>query len=148
MPEFHSRIVLTSFWVLLAFGCRDSLVDPYSPEAIAGSYRIDEFTDKRSSMRFPSGVPVEIGGGLTSSHSGSLNLTQTKFSLSRTWTTFDHGALREKSTETVVGDYSVDEALFKIREDSSGRVDSIPIMVRAGGLVLEDNEFKFVFVRQ
>ncbi|MFQ5650864.1 MAG: hypothetical protein ACE5IY_13060 [bacterium] len=140
----RSCLLLSGILVVLA-GCRDGLLDPFSPEALAGDYSLLSFTNKRDKMHYPAGIPVDAGGGRRLSLTGNLNLTTRRFTLATTWKTFGSDTLLSEVTEVVVGNYWIDDSLFKVVEDSSGRRDAIPITVTVDGLILEDVEFKFVY---
>lgn len=140
-------LALASFAAGLV-ACRQTPLDPYSQEALAGDYSLVSFTDKREDTHFPAGIPVSVSSNQRVSLTGGLDLHANRFSLFRTWKTYGPDTLLFELTEVVNGFYMIDDEVFRVLEDSTGRTDAIPMMVIVDGLVLEDFEFKFVFFRE
>lgn len=144
---YASLFILAPFLLSLS-ACRDALIDPYSPKAIAGTYSLSSFTDKRDDTVYLSGIPVDTGRGQKTILTGTIELTQTRFILTRTWVVSENGEVISDYTEVIVGDYFIEDEVFKILEDETGRFDFIPIVVTVDGFVLEDIEFKLIFTRE
>ncbi len=147
MKKCLAPLLLTFLLLTMLGGGCTKHENPLAPQSLSGDYTLLEFTDKRSNLTFISGIPTDDGSGLATTVTGSLFLTTERFTLTRTHVFDQMSGAPVAVTETVMGTYSIEESVFNIRDEATGRTDAIPIDVNGGQLILEDLEFRFVFER-
>lgn len=144
------RISLSKFYLLpsivLIFGCTHK-INPLSPESLAGEYDLVSYMDKRVDVLYETGVPTDNGTGQLTSFSGNLILTETKFQILRVITFYSENNESRTVNESVEGDYFIQNKVFVVVVENSGKSDSIPIRISDDFLILEDSDFKFVYRR-
>ncbi len=141
-----SLSILLFTLIILFLGCMHK-IDLLSPEYLAGEYDLVSYMDKRVNVLYESGVPTDDGFGHLTSFQGNLILTETKFQILRIITFHIENDQTRIFNERVEGNYFIDQAVFVIVEGKSGKSDSIPIRISDDSLVLEDSEFRFVYLR-
>ena len=61
--------------------------NPLSPSSLAGTWNLVSFTDKASNFTVTAGEPTDMGQGMTMTITGSLVLTETRFTMTQSITT-------------------------------------------------------------
>lgn len=121
--------------------------NPLDPGSLAGTWTLVSLTDKTVNLTLQAGVPTPIpgGGGATLTVTGSLVLTDTRYTFSFTVTTNIPGQAPQTDTEFSAGTYTINGSTLVTIEDGSGETDSLTISREGNRLTIEDNESRFVF---
>ena len=122
--------------------------NPLAPSSLAGTWNLVTFTDKENNVTVNAGEATDIGGGILFTVTGSLVLTETRYTFTLSITFSIPGFPPETDTETSTGTYSISGSTLTIVEDGTGETDTITISASDDRLTLEDDESKLVFEKQ
>lgn len=141
-------LLLFSFFTV-SVGCS---VNPLSPEALQGDWRMLTFIDKTEGVTFIPGEPVDMGNGETRTINALLAFPETMFEtgfthknniILRIWETRTPGLETRRETETTIGTYSIKDSTLTIaiffRGERTGEIKVFTINRAGFRLTLEDN---------
>ena len=122
--------------------------NPLAPSSLAGTWNLVSFTDKEDNVTVNAGEATDIGGGIIFTVTGSLVLTETRYTFTLSITFSIPGLPPATDTETSTGTYSISGSTLTIVEDGTGETETINISTSGDRLTLEDDEVKLVFEKQ
>ncbi len=122
--------------------------NPLAPSSLAGTWNLVTFTDKENNVTVNAGEATDIGGGILFTVTGSLVLTETRYTFTLSITFSIPGFPPDTETITSTGTYSISGSTLTIVEDGTGETDTITISTSGDQLTLEDVESKMVFEKQ
>jgi len=135
-------VVLFATWISW-MNCGDD-DNPLAPSSLAGTWNLVSFTDKENNVTVNAGEATDIGGGIIFTVTGSLVLTETRYTFTLSLTLSGFGT----ETETSTGTYSISGSTLTIVEDGTGETETITISTSGDQLTLEDDEVKLFFQKQ
>ena len=122
--------------------------NPLAPSSLAGTWNLVNFTDKENNVTVNAGEATDIGGGIIFTVTGSLVLTETRYTFTLSITFSIPGFPPDTETITSTGTYSISGSTLTIVEDGTGETETITISTSGDQFTLEDNEVKLVFQKQ
>ena len=122
--------------------------NPLAPSSLAGTWNLVTFTDKENNISVNAGEATDIGQGVIITVTGSLVLTETRFTSTLSITLSIPGIPPFTETDTATGTYSISGSTLTIVEDGTGETDTVTISTSGDRLTLEDDEVKLVFEKQ
>ncbi|MFQ6112660.1 MAG: lipocalin family protein [bacterium] len=122
--------------------------NPLTPSSLAGTWELVTFTDKTTNVTANAGEATDIGEGATMTVTGSLVLTETRYTFTLSITISMSGLPPDTETMTSTGTYSIGGSTLTIVEDGTGETNTATISISRGRLTLEDDEVKLVFEKQ
>jgi len=150
-------LVITLVWLNCGDGANPVAVDLSDPSTLRGTYKLISITDK-SGENLPEDVTIVadqpttvdlFGVPVTITISGTLKLTDTRFTLTVTLKMSVPGLPEQTETETATGTYSINGSTFTITSDDP-EVGTLVYTITAQGLqiILENDEERLVFEKQ
>ncbi|MGH7454161.1 MAG: hypothetical protein ACRENG_22600, partial [bacterium] len=128
-------------------GCSDDN-NPLAPSSLAGTWKLAIYTDKAMNVTANAGVPTDIGNGAKITITGTIVLTEKRYTYSLTITTSVPGAPPQTQTINSAGTYSIRGAVITAVEDGTGET-TVFTMSRSGNrLTLDNSEENSVWDKQ
>ncbi len=140
--------------LLVLFGMCISLMsckdddNPLSAYSLAGTWNLVTITIKENNTTLNAGEPTEIEEGITMTITGSLVLTETRFTFTQLVTISISGFPPETDDMTSTGTYSISGSTLTIVEDDTGETSSSTISTSDNRLTIDDDEVTMVFEKQ
>ncbi len=122
--------------------------NPLAPSSLAGTWNLVTFTDKEDNFTVNAGEATDIGQGITMTITGSLLLTETRYTFTLLIIASISGFPPETETLTSTGTYSVSGSTLTIVEDGTGETGTVTMSTSGDRLTLEDDEVTMVFEKQ
>ena len=122
--------------------------NPLAPSSLAGTWNLVTFTDKEDNFTVNAGEATDIGQGTIFTVTGSLVLTETRYTFTLSLTVSIPGFPPETETLTSTGTYSISGSTLTIVEDGTGETGTVTISTSGDRFTLEDDEVTMVFEKQ
>jgi len=127
--------------------CKDD-DNPVSATSYAGTWNLVTFTEKDSNYTVNAGEPTEMGPGIFITITGTLILTETRFTLTQSMTLSMSGLPTETEDVTSTGTYSITGSTLTIVLDGTGETETMAISRSDNRVTIEDNEIIMVFEKE
>lgn len=122
--------------------------NPLAPSSLAGTWKLVTFTSKTDNFTATAGQATDIGNGVTITVTGSIVLTETRYTLRITSTISAPGLPPQTDATNSTGTYSVSGSTMTATEDGTGEVNTSTISRSGNRLTSEDSESKTVWEKQ
>ena len=149
MRNITKVVPLILLFSLCVFGmsCGDD-DNPLTPGSLAGNWILATFTDMEENFTVNAGVPTDIGNGVTVTVTGSLVLTETRYTFSLSTTDSVPGFPPDTETISSSGTYTISGSTLRNTDDNTGETETSTISRSGDQLTNEDDEVKMVFNKQ
>ncbi len=122
--------------------------NPLAPSSLAGTWNLVIFTDKEDNFTVNAGEATEIEQGITITITGSIILTETRYTFALLMTASIQGFPTQTETTASTGTYSISGSTLTIVEDGTGETETTNISTSGNRMTLDDDEMTMVFEKQ
>jgi len=145
--------IIKAFTLVLLFATCISWMNcgednPLGPSALVGTWNLVTFTDKGDNYTVNAGEATDIGQGIIVTITGTLVLTETRYTATSSFTVSNPGFPPATEAIASTGTYSTSGSTLTIVEDGTGETDTITISTNGDRLTLEDDDVKVVYQKQ
>jgi len=149
MKRTTQNFILLGLLVIstIGMGCSDDN-NPLAPSSLAGTWKLVTYTDKAMNVTAHAGVPTDIGNGAKVTITGTIVLTEKRYTYTLAITTSVPGAPPQTQTINTAGTYSIRGAVITGVQDGTGET-TVFTMSRAGNrLTLDNSEQNSIWDKQ
>jgi len=149
MKRTTPNFILLGLLVISAIGmgCSDDN-NPLAPSSLAGTWKLVTYTDKAMNVTANAGVPTDIGNGAKITITGTIVLTEKRYTYTVAITTAVPGAPPQTQTINSAGTYSIRGAVITAVEDGSGETTVFTISRAGNRLTLDNSEQNSIWEKQ
>ncbi|MFQ5652594.1 MAG: lipocalin family protein [bacterium] len=147
------RTIKTSLLFVLLAACMAGMScgnddNPLAPSSLAGTWKLVTFTNKTDNFTATAGQPVDVGGGVIVTVTGTSVLTETRYDFTITQITEIPGLPSQTDEFKSAGTYSVNGSTMTATDDGTGEVTTFTMSRSGNRLTLENAESKTVWDKQ